>query len=550
MRQKVSGVAELEIEYKYDLGGNLTEEKRTEGGKTTVSSYTYDVTGQLTSFENSNGYSEQYTYDAVGNMLTKQVGDSKVKMTYNAANQMTAMSGEGGKISYTYDKNGNLTSKQLGGKKDTYEYDVQDNLTAYNGYDGYRQSYSYNALGEMYEKLTSGNAERTLLEEVIGENKPLTENNGAEEWETTKYIYDSAMSVPQVLTETTNEETITYEYGLERIAAYNSDEKTQYVHDAGGSVVQTITAEIEAATAQPVVNTYSYTPFGEQLGEAVSGFTYNAEYYDTATGMLNLRARQYEPTMMRFSQKDIIRGSVSDVVTLNRYLYCQNNPLSYSDPTGMSVWSKLKSAAKSTGKALKSTAKAVSAKAVSTAAKVTKTVAKTVSKVSTTVAKVSSTVSKVATKIATNSNSKIVKSIAGSVAKTANKVTTVANKVTKTADKIADISDQVAKTYDKIAEDAWADAKKNFSDGAKDFNAAAKEAAPMLKCMAVGYFDARTALSTMAWNYAKENPLDIVHGVLDIVGFIPGYGEIADLVNGVIYACEGDWTSVGLSVLD
>ena len=226
----------------------------------------------------------------------------------------------------------------------------------------------------------------------------------------------------------------------------------------------------------------SYTPFGEQLGEAVSGFTYNAEYYDASTGMLNLRARQYEPTMMRFSQKDILQGSIYEPISLNRYLYCQNDPMSFSDPSGMSVWSKLKSAAKSTGKALKSTAKAVGAKAVSTAAKVTKTVAKTVSKVSTTVAKVSNTISKTATKIATNSNSKIVKSIANGVAKTANKVTTVAKKVTATANKIEKIADQVAKTYDKIAEDAWADAKKNFNDAAKDFNEAAQEAKENIKC--------------------------------------------------------------------
>lgn len=101
----------------------------------------------------------------------------------------------------------------------------------------------------------------------------------------------------------------------------------------------------------------------------MSAFGYNAEYFDAATGMIHLRARQYEPTMMRFNQEDIIRGSASDPISLNRYLYCHNNPLSFSDPSGMSILSKVKSAVKSTVKAVKSTAKAVTAKAVSTAAK-------------------------------------------------------------------------------------------------------------------------------------------------------------------------------------
>ena len=45
----------------------------------------------------------------------------------------------------------------------------------------------------------------------------------------------------------------------------------------------------------------SFTPFGEQIGEQVSGFGYNGEYYNAATGMVYLRARFYEPEMNSFS---------------------------------------------------------------------------------------------------------------------------------------------------------------------------------------------------------------------------------------------------------
>ena len=128
--------------------------------------------------------------------------------------------------------------------------------------------------------------------------------------------------------------------------------------------------------------------------------------------MLNLRARMYEPMAMRFNQRDLVAGNIGDTITINRYLYCRNNPLSFCDPLGTSVLSKVKSAVKSTAKAVKSTATAVAAKTVSTAAKVTAKVATTVSKVSTTVAKASTAVSNVAKNVAANSNSKIVKGTA------------------------------------------------------------------------------------------------------------------------------------------
>lgn len=63
----------------------------------------------------------------------------------------------------------------------------------------------------------------------------------------------------------------------------------------------------------------SYSPFGEPIVEAISGFGYNGEYYSTATGMVYLRARFYEPEMNRFSQKDVVRGSIIQPGSLNRY---------------------------------------------------------------------------------------------------------------------------------------------------------------------------------------------------------------------------------------
>ena len=111
---------------------------------------------------------------------------------------------------------------------------------------------------------------------------------------------------------------------------------------------------------------------------ASSGFGYNGEYTDAATGMIYLRARFYDPSMNRFSQKDALRGNINDGLSLNRYLYCENDPVNFIDSSGRSlksafnsVKSAVSSGVKTAVNAVKSTAtKAVSAvkSAASTAA--------------------------------------------------------------------------------------------------------------------------------------------------------------------------------------
>ena len=86
------------------------------------------------------------------------------------------------------------------------------------------------------------------------------------------------------------------------------------------------------------VQSFSYTAFGEQMGNVkVSGFSYNAEAYDAATGMLNLRARQYEPALGRFSQKGHCARAGALSLSLNRYIYCINNPINLIDPQWQST---------------------------------------------------------------------------------------------------------------------------------------------------------------------------------------------------------------------
>ncbi len=45
-------------------------------------------------------------------------------------------------------------------------------------------------------------------------------------------------------------------------------------------------------------------------------------------------------------------------------------------------------------------------------------------------------------------------------------------------------------------------------------------------------------------SFFSENS-ETIHTVLDVAGFIPGVGAVADLANAAIYAAEGDWANAG-----
>ena len=61
---------------------------------------------------------------------------------------------------------------------------------------------------------------------------------------------------------------------------------------------------------------------------------YTDQELDTETGLYNYDARLYDPLIGRFISPDSIVPRPYDPQSLNRYSYCRNNPLIYTDPTG------------------------------------------------------------------------------------------------------------------------------------------------------------------------------------------------------------------------
>jgi RHS repeat-associated protein len=98
---------------------------------------------------------------------------------------------------------------------------------------------------------------------------------------------------------------------------------TRALTNAGGQVIQSYqTDEFGVPTAT--------------VGGSGQPFRYTGEQRDSESGLIYLRARMYDPAIGRFLQRDRFGGLNTSSPTLNRFSYVENNPITGTDPSGLS----------------------------------------------------------------------------------------------------------------------------------------------------------------------------------------------------------------------
>ncbi len=299
-------------EYKYDSYGRLSNIKRPDGTK---EERIYDEAGKLIEQIDKKGTSTEvqrnkYTYNTFGEIITKttsQTGNldklEVVEMTYNDANRLETYNGQ----PVQYDPKGNMTYGPVNGDMSTLSYDSRNRLTSAGGV-----SYEYDAEN----------------------NRISSTENGL----TTEYVTDSSGSLSRLLVayEPDNTQTF-YVYGAEGLAGqYNTGtgERLYYHFDNIGSTT-CVTDQTGA-----VVEAFAYGTYGELLTQPKRNirFLYNGSYgvMTDSNGLYYMRARYYNPDIKRFINQDIKVGDISNSQSLNRYAYCEGNPVSLIDPFGLS----------------------------------------------------------------------------------------------------------------------------------------------------------------------------------------------------------------------
>jgi RHS repeat-associated protein len=143
---------------------------------------------------------------------------------------------------------------------------------------------------------------------------------------TTYLVWDGTEELPLILSDTTN----SYIYGpgglpVEQISSGGT--VTYLHHDQQGS-----TRLLTGPTGM-VTGSTTFDPYGNTTGSTRSGTTplgYDGQYTSTDTGLIYLRAREYDPATAQFLTVDPLVGE-----TGARYNYAEGDPPNVMDPSGL-----------------------------------------------------------------------------------------------------------------------------------------------------------------------------------------------------------------------
>jgi RHS repeat-associated protein len=324
----------------------------------TVTSYTYNKHGWVSqirsqyagqTFENL-----QYSYDAKGNVLSivDSAGSAGTETyTYDALNRLTKAVGAWGTIQYGYDSVGNRlwindgtnrtysysTYNKLSSDGSwTYSYDTDGNVIWKNS-TSERYNCIYNSFGQMTSVIKwtksgstwSSSTIATYYYDANGQRARTVEGST-----TTNFVYQGIDTACQFGSDGKTNKYI-YVGGQLQLRTCSVSESYAYISDALGSTRFVLKNGIKDAS-NIVFSAVTYKPFGAvYTPSGTDRITFAGETTDSSTGLVYLSARYYDPSTGRFMALDPELGKLSMPQTMNRYVYCLNNPLLFTDPTGM-----------------------------------------------------------------------------------------------------------------------------------------------------------------------------------------------------------------------
>ncbi|MGW1950935.1 RHS repeat-associated core domain-containing protein, partial [Streptomyces sp. NPDC001940] len=343
--------------YAYDLGGRVTELREQARDQTTQSQcFKYSAMGRLI---------KAFTHTTSAGCATVTASDYKGTAPYQT--------------DYVYDQFGNIqsvTDTPSSGTATTHDYlypgfndagiwttpnaDQPHGVTKINHLSGSTttstDTFHYTADGQMDKRVEPGTSSAdakttdytwTKLGQL--ETVKTTKSSGQE---LTRYTYDAdgnllVRNSPQEIVaylggmdlQTTDGKTVTatryYSAGAAAVAMRttgpNGGKVTYLMADTQASTQLTVDAATGSSTRR------RYTPFGDERNGTLPtgtdrGFLGKTE--DTATGLSLLGARAYDPKLGRFLSPDPLSAPYAPQA-LSAYSYSGNDPINYSDPSGL-----------------------------------------------------------------------------------------------------------------------------------------------------------------------------------------------------------------------
>ncbi len=295
--------------------------------------YALNPTGTRAAIHEDAGRSVTYTYDALQRLETETVsdpvlGNRQVTWTYDAVGNRRTETRDGQLTTYTYDANDRLSDIQAPGGTTTYTYDANGNTETETAPGGLT-TYAWNEANRLIGAMLPGGSALSYTYDPHGIRQSATVDG-----QTTRYLVDPNRDYAEVIAEvdqTSNSLIATYTHGDDLISQTRGG-LTSYAHADGLGSVRVLTDPSGTTT-----DSYVYEAFGEvedRQGASENPYQFTGEPFDTHLNQTYLRARYYDAQVGRFTAMDTWKGRKTNPVTLHKYIYANNSPVIYSDPTG------------------------------------------------------------------------------------------------------------------------------------------------------------------------------------------------------------------------
>ena len=321
------------------------EDRAKDGTLLQRTEYSYDGWGNITSIKETvkPDYDVDHTPEALGvgaEVKEDQSEEAEItsRMEYNDANQLIRFNDN----EVRYDLDGNMIYGPLNGEMTEFSYDCRNRLISAGG-----ETYRYDAENVRISVETEEYTETYVTDRVYALSRTLeieknyknnTTGKESKPSVTTTCYYGTGLVYDAVNVSNSNSANNTDNSDHTGLRVYHFDHlgSTRYLTDQNGKATMY----------------FNYGAYGEFLGchdekgaevtlcalENPVRFLYNGELgvVTDENTLLYMRQRYYNPEIKRFINQDVLTGSITNGLSLNRYSYVEGNPISYTDPFGLS----------------------------------------------------------------------------------------------------------------------------------------------------------------------------------------------------------------------
>lgn len=349
-----NGTSIQNLGFTFNTAGQLTARNETIGTVSLSESFRYDAMNRLTFSQVASGPQYNYVFKDNGNIdNTSLTGAYSYDPNHpHAVNNVAVTTNNGTSTQFTTTSTYNVENKTLSifhsginnGYRDDFTYGVDGNRfrVDFKTSAGVLQStkiylgnteFGYNASGANVYK-------RTIIKAPTGVCAVYEDNGSTKK---IYYIHTDYLGSWLAITDNTGSLINRYSYD-----AWGRP------RDPGTWALKTI------STANALLDLNNMQPMfdrGYTGHEIMAGF-----------GLINMNGRLYDPYLQRFLSPDQYVQEPGDAQSFNRYTYCMNNPLMYTDPSGYTWFSRFGDWLGSTGIKLLTTIVSVGAAVVVTVA--------------------------------------------------------------------------------------------------------------------------------------------------------------------------------------